>query len=668
MKITIDDYDMERRKHNNHNTAAMTPNDNFRKRAYEHISPQNNHPREGYTNNNNNNYREENNSRGGDYTTSQERDIRGFRWMDDTDRYTSRSHTPRERSRHGNKSEKKRRPYSSHDSYFSSPNYRPKEDNMNNHSSSSSSYYEFRNNPSYEDQPPLNSSSSRLSPQQSPSYDDRKSRRGDINIGSSNMHDNDTPLGLLYPFTRSYSEDYSHEQHPHSSEGHHPPSHHDHRTNKHRYNNLHPPPHPDQVRSSSSHSEGRRRNKSYEDRGRYDDPHHPDDRDHHPRHYDNKYPLPNSNNSKIKREDLQENDRYSFMYDLEPAPISSGHYVGHIFETAENPAREDPPYHNKHSSTTSSSSWQRLHSSSNSSSHHNNNNTNTNSNMDYDNMELVSPRSMIAKARSDSPNQPTITTAEKISFVTPQRDASRRNRITRRNSSRGGYSHGLTTASSSGYDEHNNNNNFDDYKPHHYVEHPYIHMEDPHHNSIATTPSDGFESSYNHNSMTEEGNSSRTSSPSKKRHTSNAWNERLEELKQFKNQTGHCNVPQKYPDNVSLGIWVNKQRMEHNLLKDGKKSSMTPARLEALEAVGFIWAKRKGMTTWNGKYDELLQYKRDHGDCLVPTKYSKNPALGRWVSTQREQYRLKQERKPTKMVHEKMHLLESIGFVWRLQF
>jgi len=168
--------------------------------------------------------------------------------------------------------------------------------------------------------------------------------------------------------------------------------------------------------------------------------------------------------------------------------------------------------------------------------------------------------------------------------------------------------------------------------------------------------------------MSEDGSSSRTSSPSKRRHTSNAWNERLKELKQFKEKYGHCMVPQKYPNNVSLGIWVNKQRMEHNLLQDGKKSSMTPDRLKALENLGFIWAKRKGMTTWNGKYEELLQYKREFGDCLVPTKYSKNPALGRWVSTQREQYRLLQEGKPTKMVDEKIKLLESIGFIWRLQF
>ena len=40
------------------------------------------------------------------------------------------------------------------------------------------------------------------------------------------------------------------------------------------------------------------------------------------------------------------------------------------------------------------------------------------------------------------------------------------------------------------------------------------------------------------------------------------WDVRFKELTAFKLEHGHCNVPQKYPTNKSLGIWVNKQRME----------------------------------------------------------------------------------------------------------
>lgn len=148
-----------------------------------------------------------------------------------------------------------------------------------------------------------------------------------------------------------------------------------------------------------------------------------------------------------------------------------------------------------------------------------------------------------------------------------------------------------------------------------------------------------------------------------------AWFQKLEQLKEFKVKHGHCNVPQKYEPNQPLGTWVNKQRMEHKLLLDGHKSSMTKERMEKLEAVGFKWAKRKGSHTWHEKYQKLLKYKEKHGDCLIPTKYSKDMALGRWVSTQREQYRLYMTNDPrTKITREKIAMLTAAGFVWRLQF
>ena len=128
-------------------------------------------------------------------------------------------------------------------------------------------------------------------------------------------------------------------------------------------------------------------------------------------------------------------------------------------------------------------------------------------------------------------------------------------------------------------------------------------------------------------------------------------------------------VPFYFTCNFSLGIWVNKQRMEYKLLQDNDKSSMTPERLAALQSIGFVWAKRKGQATWDAKYKQLQEYKSQYGDCLIPTKYAKDPALGRWVSTQREHYRLWKAGDPrSKMNEEKAKLLDNIGFVWRLQF
>jgi len=143
-----------------------------------------------------------------------------------------------------------------------------------------------------------------------------------------------------------------------------------------------------------------------------------------------------------------------------------------------------------------------------------------------------------------------------------------------------------------------------------------------------------------------------------------SWEKRFAELLEFRSRHGHCEVPQNYKDNTSLGIWVNKQRMEQKLRMEGKNSSLNDVRLHRLEAVGFRWAKRKGQASWDEKYEELRAYKRRHGNCHVPTKYKQNTALGRWVSTQRAEYKKYCEGEKSNMTPDKIRRLEEVGFAW----
>jgi Helicase associated domain len=154
------------------------------------------------------------------------------------------------------------------------------------------------------------------------------------------------------------------------------------------------------------------------------------------------------------------------------------------------------------------------------------------------------------------------------------------------------------------------------------------------------------------------------------------------------------NVPQKYEENRELGIWVNKQRMEKKAFEENKKTSMTERKIQVLERIGFEWAKRKGQAAWDEKFQELLEYKRIHGNCElriscsanvqrsasaslrvdllskgdVPTKCRDNQALGRWVSTQRSNYKEFVEGTDTskQMTEERIARLESVGFKWRM--
>ena len=62
------------------------------------------------------------------------------------------------------------------------------------------------------------------------------------------------------------------------------------------------------------------------------------------------------------------------------------------------------------------------------------------------------------------------------------------------------------------------------------------------------------------------------------------WKQRIKELKAFKKEHGHCNVPTHYPANRPLGSWVNFTRHRK---KTGK---LAKERIRCLEELGFCWA------------------------------------------------------------------------------
>ena len=62
------------------------------------------------------------------------------------------------------------------------------------------------------------------------------------------------------------------------------------------------------------------------------------------------------------------------------------------------------------------------------------------------------------------------------------------------------------------------------------------------------------------------------------------WSHRFQELLDFKKQHGHMIVPQAFP---VLGQWTHTQRVNHKLMKQGRKSGMTPDQANKLHEVGF---------------------------------------------------------------------------------
>jgi hypothetical protein len=61
--------------------------------------------------------------------------------------------------------------------------------------------------------------------------------------------------------------------------------------------------------------------------------------------------------------------------------------------------------------------------------------------------------------------------------------------------------------------------------------------------------------------------------------------------------------------------------------------------------------------TWDGFYKTLSAYKKQHGDCEVPLRYTEDRRLGAWVESQR--------RDREKLSSGQRKQLDDLGFDWR---
>lgn len=168
-------------------------------------------------------------------------------------------------------------------------------------------------------------------------------------------------------------------------------------------------------------------------------------------------------------------------------------------------------------------------------------------------------------------------------------------------------------------------------------------------------------------------------------------------LVQYKSEYGDCLVPRKYDKDPKLAVWVETQRAlwnrdyrktapaasspaplqageqppymppvdmqaeavdiplapplglplgnypQQSLLLDdrnNKAKRLTQERKLKLDELGFVWSLRSKRIEdhWDQMFRQLLSYKEQYGDCLVPSRYEANLKLGKWVETQRYEY------------------------------
>lgn len=143
-----------------------------------------------------------------------------------------------------------------------------------------------------------------------------------------------------------------------------------------------------------------------------------------------------------------------------------------------------------------------------------------------------------------------------------------------------------------------------------------------------------------------------------------AWAKHVANLRAFKEEHGHCNVPLSYTKYPKLGLWVKEKRRHYMFMQQGRPTNMTPERASELEALGFSWHTQE--SNWSERFQQLKEYKERHGDCLVPTKWAVNPKLGTWVSYLRCEYKKYKKGKQSHITAERIAALDDLGFSWKV--
>ena len=130
-----------------------------------------------------------------------------------------------------------------------------------------------------------------------------------------------------------------------------------------------------------------------------------------------------------------------------------------------------------------------------------------------------------------------------------------------------------------------------------------------------------------------------------------AWETMLNELKRYKEQFGHCDVPWEKKNRTPLAQWVSKQRSKW------KRGRLPEDRRVRLDAIGFIWDDVE--QSWEASYLALKRYMEQFGHCDVPKRCGDNDQLSTWVKTQRT------INNAGKLSSEHKARLEELGFVWQ---
>uniref|UniRef100_A0A7S3V7X2 Helicase-associated domain-containing protein n=1 Tax=Chaetoceros debilis TaxID=122233 RepID=A0A7S3V7X2_9STRA len=154
----------------------------------------------------------------------------------------------------------------------------------------------------------------------------------------------------------------------------------------------------------------------------------------------------------------------------------------------------------------------------------------------------------------------------------------------------------------------------------------------------------------------------------RKRRIKRSFDQRVEDLKDFKKIHGHCNVPYSHAPDPSLGTWCSEMRKGYKVIKadsEGRRNGLNVDKIKRLEDIGFQWCIR-AVKDFEERVKELLNHKDKRGHCNVSKK--ENPSLYEWCHNKRVGYVafLKGSGRCHALTENRVKRLNEIGFNWMI--
>jgi len=125
-----------------------------------------------------------------------------------------------------------------------------------------------------------------------------------------------------------------------------------------------------------------------------------------------------------------------------------------------------------------------------------------------------------------------------------------------------------------------------------------------------------------------------------------SFSRQFQELVLYRESHGNCLVP---PYGYrGLGAWVT------NLRARRRKRELTKDQIRRLDEIEFDWDPVN--TKFDRRFQELVAYKKEHGDCVIPKEWPDNQELARWANEVQQGRR--------ELTEDQARRLDEIEFNW----